>query len=93
VLKNVEKSVQGEHLEHFFFSLDKHSVIAYNTCMGTNKYANFRAFKEDVAVLKEIAAMCRESMVQTFKRLVQQEYRRVREEGGKCHAADEKDQA
>jgi hypothetical protein len=61
--------------------------------MGTNKYANFRAFKEDVAVLKEIAAICRESMVQTFKRLVQQEYRRVREEGGKRHATHEKDQA
>ena len=61
--------------------------------MGTNKYANFRAFKEDMAVLKEIAAICRESMVQTFKRLVQQEYTRLHQEGGKRDAAHEKDQA
>ena len=61
--------------------------------MSTNKYANFRAFKEDVAVLKEIAAICRESMVLTFKRLVQQEYDRLREQGDKRHAAVEKDQA
>ena len=84
---------QGVQHEHFFFSLDKHSAIAYNTYMSTNKYANFRAFKEDVAVLKEIAAICRESMVQTFKRLVQQEYTRLQQEGGKHHAAHEKDQA
>ena len=61
--------------------------------MDKNRYANFRAFKEDVAVLKEIAAICRESMVQTFKRLVQQEYDRLQQEGGKRHAADKKDQA
>jgi L-lactate utilization protein LutB len=61
--------------------------------MDTSKYANFRAFKEDLAVLKEIAAIRRESMVQTFKHLVQQEYARLRQEGGRSHAAGKKDQA
>jgi hypothetical protein len=61
--------------------------------MDTSKYANFRAFKEDLAVLKEIAAIRRESMVQTFKHLVQQEYERLLQEGGKRHAAGKKDQA
>ena len=61
--------------------------------IACTKYANFRALKEDLAVLKEIAAMRRESMVQTFKHLVQQEYERLRQEGGKRHAAGKKDQA
>ena len=81
------------HDEYISWSFDKYSAIAYNPSMDTSKYANFRAFKEDLAVLKEIAAMRRESMVQTFKHLVQQEYERVREFGGKRHAAGKKDQA
>ena len=76
--------------KHVF--LDKHSAIAYNPSMEKKKYANFRAFKEDVEVLKVVAAICRESMVQTFKRLVQQEYTRLQQEGGQPHAALQKDQ-
>ncbi len=45
--------------------------------MNTNTYANFRADKEDLAKLKIIAALLRESMLHTFKRLVQQEYDRL----------------
>jgi len=81
------------HHEDISWPFDKYSAIAYNPSMDTSKYANFRAFKEDLAVLKEIAAMRRESMVQTFKHLVQQEYERLRQEGGKRHAAVQKDQA
>jgi hypothetical protein len=84
---------KGVHDEHLSWLFDIYSAIAYNPAMDTSKYANFRAFKEDLAVLKEIAAMRRESMVQTFKHLVQQEYERVREFGGKRHAAGKKDQA
>ncbi len=45
--------------------------------MNTHTYANFRADKEDLVKLKIIAALLRESMLQTFKRLVQQEYDRL----------------
>ncbi len=85
--------VKRAHHEYISWPFDKYSAIAYNPSMVTSKYANFRAFKEDLAVLKEIAAMRRESMVQTFKHLVQQEYERLRQEGGKHHAASKKDQA
>ena len=61
--------------------------------MHKNIYTTFRVLKEDAEKLKIIAALSRESMLQTFKRLVQQEYDRVTQQGGKHHAADQKDQA
>ena len=61
--------------------------------MHKNTYTTFRVLKEDAEKLKIIAALSRQSMLQTFQRLVQQEYDRVIQEGGKRHAADQKDQA
>ena len=61
--------------------------------MYKNTYTTFRVLKEDAEKLKIIAALSRESMLQSFKRLVQQEYDRLHQEGGKRHAADKKDQA
>ncbi len=61
--------------------------------MRKNSYTTFRVLKEDAEKLKIIAALSRESMLETFKRLVQQEYDRVLQEGGQRHAAHEKDQA
>ena len=61
--------------------------------MHKKLYTTFRVLKEDAEKLKIIAALSRESMLQTFKRLVQQEYDRVLQQGGKRHAAHEKDQA
>ncbi len=61
--------------------------------MHKNIYTTFRVLREDAERLKIIAALSRESMLQTFKRLVQQEYDRLQQEGGKHHAADKKDQA
>jgi L-lactate utilization protein LutB len=58
-----------------------------------NTYTTFRVLKEDAQKLKIIAALSRQSMLQSFKRLVQQEYDRLQQEGGKRHAADQKDQA
>lgn len=40
-----------------------------------------------------IASLLRESMLQTFKRLVQQEYERLQQKGDKRHAAEQEDQA
>jgi hypothetical protein len=65
----------------------------YNACMGEKRYANFRVLKEDLEQLKIVAALSRESMLQTFKRLVRQEYERVLRKGGKRNAAVQKDQA
>jgi hypothetical protein len=61
--------------------------------MKESRYANFRVLKADLEQLKIVAALSRESMLQTFKRLVQQEYTRLQQEGDKPHAALHKDQA
>ncbi len=61
--------------------------------MDKYTYANFRVLREDLEKLKIIAALERASMLQTFKRLVQQEYERLQEKGGKRDAALQKDQA
>ena len=61
--------------------------------MHKKLYTTFRVLKEEAEKLKINAALSRESMLQTFKRLVQQEYDRVLQQGGKRHAAHEKDQA
>jgi hypothetical protein len=61
--------------------------------MNESRYANFRVLKADLEQLKIVAALSRESMLQTFKRLVQQEYTRLHQEGDKPHAALHKDQA
>ncbi len=61
--------------------------------MKESRYANFRVLKADLEQLKIVAALSRESMLQTFKRLVQQEYNRLQQEGDKRHAAVHKDQA
>jgi|GraSoiStandDraft_30_1057271.scaffolds.fasta_scaffold165302_2 hypothetical protein len=61
--------------------------------MEKNRYANFRVRKEDLEILKIIASLSRESMLQTFKRLVQQEYERLQQKGDKRHAAEQEDQA
>ena len=49
--------------------------------MHKNTYTTFRVLKEDAEKLKIIAALSRESMLATFKRLVQQEYERLHQEG------------
>jgi hypothetical protein len=59
--------------------------------MNESRYANFRVLKADLEHLKIVAALSRESMLQTFKRLVQQEYKRLQQEGDKRHAAAHKD--
>ena len=61
--------------------------------MKESRYANFRVLKADLEQLKIVAALSRESMLQTFKRLVQQEYTRLQQEGNKPHAALHQDQA
>jgi hypothetical protein len=61
--------------------------------MKATRYANFRVLREDLEQLKIVAALSRESMVQTFKRLVQQEFERLKQNGGKHDAAVPKDQA
>jgi L-lactate utilization protein LutB len=61
--------------------------------MQTERYTTLRVKKADAERLKIVAALRRESMLETFGRLVQQEYERLQQEGGKLHAADEKDQA
>jgi hypothetical protein len=60
--------------------------------MKESRYANFRVLKADLEQLKIVAALSRESMLQTFKRLVQQEYNRLQQEGDKQNAAVYKDQ-
>jgi hypothetical protein len=61
--------------------------------MDKNKYSNFRVLKEDLEQLKIVAAVSRESMLQTFKRLVQQEYDRLQQKGDKPHVAHQENQA
>ena len=60
--------------------------------MEKKKYANLRVLREDMEQLKIVAALSHESMLATFKRLVQQEYERLQREGGKHHAAMQEDQ-
>jgi hypothetical protein len=60
--------------------------------MEQNKYTTLRVLKEDAAHLKIVAALSRESMLQTFKRLVQQEYDRLQEKGAQRDAAHQKNQ-
>jgi hypothetical protein len=61
--------------------------------MDKNRYANLRVLKEDASLLKIVSALSHESMLQTFKRLVQQEYERLQREGGERNAAMQEDQA
>jgi hypothetical protein len=61
--------------------------------MQKNTYTTFRVLKKDAELLKIVAALSRESMLQTFKRLVRAEYDRLQQEGGKPHAAYQEDQA
>jgi hypothetical protein len=61
--------------------------------MYKKTYTTLRVLKEDAALFKIVAALCHESMLVTFKRLVQQEYERLQEKEGKSDAALEKDQA
>ena len=61
--------------------------------MYKKTYTTLRVLKEDAVLLKIVAALSHESMLVTFKRLVQQEYERLQEKGGKRDAALEKDQA
>ena len=61
--------------------------------MQKNTYTTFRVLKEDAELLKIVAALSRESMLRTFKRLVRAEYDRLQQEGGKLHAAHQEDQA
>jgi hypothetical protein len=57
------------------------------------KYTILRVHDETRKQLRIIAALRNESMLRTLERLVQQEYTRVLQEGGKPNAAHEKDQA
>ena len=61
--------------------------------MNKDRYANLRVFKEDASLLKIVSALSHESMLQTFKRLVRQEYERLQREGGERNAAMQEDQA
>lgn len=60
--------------------------------MDKNRYANFRVRKQDLELLKIVAAHSRESMLQAFQRLVRQEFERL-QKGGKRDAAEQEDQA
>jgi copper homeostasis protein CutC len=57
------------------------------------KYTILRVHDETRKQLRILAALQNESMLRTLERLVEQEYRRVLQQGGQQHAADEKDQA
>jgi len=74
-----------------FLLLDKLHAKIYNACMDKNSYTTLRVFKEDAELLKIVAALSRESMLQTFKRLVRAEYDRLQREGGKGNAPVQKD--
>ncbi len=67
--------------------------ILYNMYMQQRDYLNVRVRQETHRQLKIVAALRQESMLDTLTHLVQQEYDRLQQEGGKRHAADEKDQA
>jgi L-lactate utilization protein LutB len=62
-------------------------------CMQQKDYINVRVRKKTQRQLKIVAALRQESMLDTLTHLVQQEYDRLQQEGGKRYAADEKDQA
>jgi hypothetical protein len=66
-------------------------ALMYNEGMKTNAYTNFRIRKETQHKLKVIAALKRESMLDTLDRLVSTEYERVQKEGDK-YAGHKKDQ-
>ena len=72
--------------KHTFFLLDKLHASGYNDYMDTKDYRNIRARKQTQQQLKVIAALTHESMLETLERLVQQEYDRLLQEGGKRHA-------
>ena len=59
--------------------------------MEQKHYTTLRVLKADAALLKVVAALSRETMLQTFKRLVAAEYDRV--VGGKRNVAHQEDQA
>ena len=59
--------------------------------MEQKHYTTLRVLKADAALLKVVAALSRETMLQTFKRLVRAEYDRV--VGGKGNVAHQEDQA
>jgi hypothetical protein len=59
--------------------------------MEQKHYTTLRVLKADAALLKVVAALSRETMLQTFKRLVRAEYDRV--VGGKRNVAHQEDQA
>lgn len=58
-------------------ALGKYTRKCYNAYMSKPVYANFRANKEDIALLKEIAAIRRQSMLDVFGLLVKHEYERL----------------
>lgn len=72
-------------------TLDSIAYILYNVCMEQKNYINVRVRKETQRQLKIVAALRHESMLDTLTHLVQQEYERLQREGGKRHAAYEKD--
>ncbi len=73
--------------------LDAVVYVLYNARMEQKNYVNVRVRKETQYTLKIVAALCQESMLETLARLVQQEYERLQQEGGKRNAALQKDQA
>ena len=86
------KMCKSTHYVHVS-PVDSLYAQCYNACMDKKRYANFRVLKEDLEQLKIVAAFSHESMLQTFKRLVQQEYERLQQKGGKLYAAHKEDQA
>jgi hypothetical protein len=60
--------------------------------MQTERYTTLRVKKADAERLKIVAALLRESMLSTFGRLVEQEYERLQQEGGKPNASRQKNQ-
>ena len=60
--------------------------------MDAKEYSSLRIRKETQHKLKVVAALRHQSMLETLEQLVQQEYERLQEEGGKQHAALQKDQ-
>ena len=93
MLEKVAKCTPMCSKKQTLFLLDKLHANVYNEYMDTKDYRNIRARKETQQQLKVIAALTHESMLETIARLVQQEYDRLLQEGGKRHAAHKEDQA
>lgn len=73
-------------------ALDKMHTNAYNVCMETPHYTVLRVRKETRNMLKLVAVLSHESMVETLDRLARQELARI-QKGEPSRAPQQEDQA